>query len=52
MIGVVEKKKGVLAKLESTASSKKYKLDKSKVSFTKYDKSDKRSSIQFKKIDQ
>ncbi len=48
VIGVVEKKKGLLTKLDS---SKKYKLDKGKASFTKYETSDKRSKIQFKKID-
>ena len=48
VIGVVEKKKGILTKLDS---AKKYKFDRDKASFTRYETSDKRSKIQFKKID-
>jgi len=50
VISVVEKKTGVLTKLSPSqlASSGKYKLDKTKMSFTKYDKNDKRSRIEFK----
>jgi hypothetical protein len=52
VIGVVEKKSGILTKVDTanTRSSKKYKLDRAKLSFTKYDKNDRRSKIQFRKI--
>jgi hypothetical protein len=53
VIGVVEKKTGVLTKLspEQARTSDKYKLDKTKMNFSKYDENDKRSKIQFKRID-
>jgi hypothetical protein len=53
VIGVVEKKTGVLARIDTAQanSSNKYKLDRAKMSFNKYEKNDKRSRIQFKKVD-
>ncbi|MCI0389289.1 MAG: hypothetical protein MOB07_11080 [Acidobacteria bacterium] len=53
VIAVVEKKSGVLTRvnLAQANHSKKYKLDKNKAKFSKYDKNDRRSKIQFKKID-
>jgi hypothetical protein len=50
VIGVVEKKTGVLTKVNSSqlASSGKHKLDKSKINFAEYGKNDKRSRIEFK----
>ena len=54
VIGVVEKKTGVLTKLSSEHShhSDRYKLDRTKLSSNKYDKNDRRSRIQLKRIDQ
>lgn len=53
VISVVEKKSGILTKanVDAARSSNKHKLDRSKLSFSKYDEKDRRSRIQFKKID-
>ena len=50
VIGVTEKKSGVMTKA-NIASHGKRKFDKSKVTFGKYDKSDKRSQVEFRRID-
>ena len=50
VIGVVEKKSGVLTKW-NMASHDKRKFDKTKVTFIKYDKNDKRSRVVFTRID-
>lgn len=53
VIGVVEKKKGALTRLDlkNSSASHKNKLDRNKISFTSYDENDRRSKIQFRKID-
>ena len=49
VIGVVEKKSGALTKVNASIGKRKF--DKSKVTFGKYDKSDKRSQVEFIRID-
>ena len=49
VIGVVEKKSGALTK--AIASHGKRKFDRTKITYVKYDKGDKRSQILFRRID-
>jgi hypothetical protein len=53
VVGVVEKKSGALTKWSAGRghSAKKHRLDRTRLTFDKYDTKDKRSKIQFEKIE-
>jgi len=51
VIGVVEKKSGALAKWTGPRSSRKHRMNRARLSFDRYETSDKRSKIQFEIID-